>query len=489
MSWEILSNEQMAAADRITIESGTAGAVLMQNAAQAAVDIIQERYSPQKVKILCGPGNNGGDGFVIAKILKKLKWDVSVYGLVSKKQLKGDALNAASAYDDKVYEFSDLKISEDDLIIDAVFGTGFSGEFKEPASEIFEALSEISPDVIAIDIPSGVNGSTGAACRFAVNACLTITFCRKKFGHVLLPGKQHSHEVIVCDIAIPDEAVMEAGFDAFENNPEIFESYLGGKEMGGHKYSAGHAVVFGGAVMTGAALMAADAALHMGAGLCTIAGNASSADVYRSYKPNIMYEPIAHFEDFPAHLEDERRNVFLIGPGAGLDEPEDLKRAVLESLARAQDRQCILDADALSVFSDNPVQLFKALGPNCVLTPHEGEFKKLFPDLKGDKFSRARAACDESGAVIVLKGSDTVICAPDEKYSVINNNAPPALATAGSGDVLAGMILGLMARGIPAYMAACAGVFLHGECGNHYGIGLTAPDIINKIPEVLREFS
>lgn len=271
-----------------------------------------------------------------------------------------------------------------------------------------------------------------------------------------------------------------------ENSPDLWRACIKPKQPDQNKYDHGHALIYGGRLMTGAACLAAHAALRIGAGVVTIAAHNDAANIYRSYSPVFLYEPCDVPSSFIFSLRDHRRNAVLIGPGAGREEAGGLRQAVDDLCSMLPERPCVLDADALTVFEDNRFALYDALGPHCVLTPHEGEFRRLFPELAGAKTDRALEAARISGAVIVLKGAETVIAHPDGRV-VVNLNAPPTLATAGTGDVLAGLITGLLARRVPPFEAACAAVWIHGEAANLFGTGLIATDLIDCIPAVIKD--
>jgi ADP-dependent NAD(P)H-hydrate dehydratase / NAD(P)H-hydrate epimerase len=485
MAFEILNNQQMAEADSLVIESGVSGFDLMKRAGEGVADFIHIYYPGRNVLVLCGSGNNGGDGFIAAKKLQNGGHNVRLACLAPKDKLKNDALRAAQQWDGEIFPFENLTIDSGELIVDAVFGTGLVRDFIPPVKEIFEQIKNLNSDVVAVDIPSGVNGSTGESLSLTPHARHTITFCRRKIGHVLLPGREFSGTVHVVDIGIPDEVVEQVGSTATENRPHLWRSSLRRKTASCHKYDYGHAILYGGPRMTGAACMSAYAALRTGAGVCTIVANPDTADIYRHYMPNIMYEPIEALKDFDTHLADGRRNAVLMGPGAGQENRADLKR-LIESVCKRRDRKIVLDADALTVFADNPEVLYRMLRnrENVVLTPHEGEFAKIFPGIQGTKIERAEQASVLTNATIVLKGFESVIAAPGRK-SVVNTYSSPYLATAGSGDVLAGIIVGFIAQNVPVFESSCAAVWLHSEAARAFGPGLVATDIIELIPAII----
>ena len=486
MSHEILTSEQMQEADRLTIKAGTPSFSLMERAGAAVAEAVRTLYKGRKILILCGPGNNGGDGFIAARILKDKKFAVRVACLVRTDKLKGDAAQAAKGWKDIVIPFDKLVVGPEDVIVDAVFGTGFSGVLKNPVTDVLAQVKKTGNDILAVDIPSGVNGSTGEADPHTPQAIHTVTFFRKKLGHILLPGMALSGEVKVIDIGIVDKSLDKIGYACVENHPGLWKSRVKPKAAAENKYDHGHVLVFGGGRLTGAACMAAHAALRVGAGLCTVSSPIEVMNVYRAYLANLMVEQRAGTASFYSQMKDTRRNAVLIGPGAGVEDADGLRQTVLDVCRDG--RPCVLDADALTVFGGDPDVLLKALGPHCVLTPHEGEFSRVFPSLKGIKTERAAAAAKLANAVILLKGADTVIAAPDGRLAV-SVNAPPSLATGGAGDVLAGLIVGLLARHVPPFEAVCAAAWIEGRAASLFGPGLMATDLFERIPAVLQEFA
>lgn len=493
-AYEILTNEQMAEADRLTIEGGIDGYDLMLTAGKTAVDEISAHYAGRynRALVLCGPGNNGGDGFIIAALLEATGWIVRLAALKPAGELKGDAAKAAAEWSSDVLDFTSVQPETEEVIIDAVFGTGFSGALEPPVSALFTAINNrtAGSPVIAVDIPSGVSGSTAEASENALKAERTITFHRKKLGHVLMPGMGHCGKITVCDIGIKKEASDKAGFITTENHPAFWQKYLNAQDCGLNKYDKGHSVIFGGPMMTGAARMAAGSAMRIGAGLCTIIGHKEAADVYRAGAPHIMFSPWENYNGFiNAVTEDKRRNAVLIGPGAGLENAAGLREMIGRTLNKKYGKHCILDADALTAFKGHHETFYTILHENCVLTPHEGEFRRVFPHITtGSKLERAKEAARLSGAVVLFKGADTVIAHPDGRTSV-NVNGTPDLATGGSGDVLAGMITGLMAQGTEPFYAACAAAWIHGRAAQILGKGMIATDIPDTIPQILQEIA
>jgi ADP-dependent NAD(P)H-hydrate dehydratase / NAD(P)H-hydrate epimerase len=482
----VLTVEQMYEADRWAIARGTSGITLMEAAGKACADAIRERFDMCQVAVLCGPGNNGGDGFVIARLLRQEGWGVSIFLMGEREALQGDAGHMAHRWNGPVYSLTSDAIDNAELVVDALFGAGLSKDLEGIPRALAETAAEQGTPVMSVDVPSGIDGNTGAVRGTAFQANLAVTFFRKKAAHLLFPGRANCGEIIVADIGIEDEALAETEINLFENTPSLWQSVFPDPQQTGHKYLKGHAVsVSGGPSATGAARLGARAALRVGAGLVTVASPPNALQVNASHLTAIMLQRFEGAEGLTAILDDKRKNAVLIGPGNGVGaDTRDNVQAVLTSGAAT-----VLDADALTSFEAIPRDLFVAIdnyfaGP-VVLTPHEGEFKRLFPDIEGSKLERARAAAARAHAVIVLKGPDTVIASPDGR-AAINANAGPELGTAGSGDVLGGIITGLLAQGMPAFEAAAASVWLHGEAGAKVGRGLIAEDLPQQLPPLLQ---
>ena len=466
---ELLTPAELYQADALAVKGGITSLTLMENAGRAVAEEIVRRYGARPTLVACGPGNNGGDGFVVARYLKAWGWKVRVGILGERAELGGDAAGMAAKWDGVIK--AGIETEGVELIVDAIFGAGLSRDF--PAA-LADAVNGAGVPVVAIDVPSGLDGATGLPRGSSVNANLTVTFFRKKPGHVLLPGRSLCGETVVADIGIPASVLGEIAPVLVENSRPVLPQ----SSPLEHKYARGHAVVVsGGPLNTGAARLAAVAALRMGAGLVTLSGTRDALLVHAAHVTAIMLSDL----ELPQLLRDKRRNAVCIGPAAGIGPETRAKvHAVLESGAAAA-----LDADALTSFADDSAALFSAIsGRAVVITPHEGEFVRLFRDLppgSDAKHERARKAAKRSGAVVILKGADTVIAAPDGR-AAINANAPSSLATAGSGDVLAGMVTGLLAQGMGAYEAACAAVWLHGEAANRHGPqGLTSETLLDWV--------
>ncbi len=475
----LLDVREMGEADRLTVAAGTPGTVLMENAGASVARAIAKRWSLRPVTILCGPGNNGGDGFVTARHLVEAGWTVRLALLGPRDRLKGEARHHAERWSGAVEPLTPAALEEAELVVDAIFGAGLSRALVGPAAETLAAAARKGSQIVAIDVPSGVMGDTGGVLG-AVPAVLTVTFFRKKPGHVLLPGRLLCGEVVVTDIGTPPSVLHTIAPNTFENDPALWLAQLPHPEEGSNKYTRGHALISGGYPMTGAARMAARAAARAGAGLTTIAVSEIALPIYAAALTSIMVRPIAAPDNFDRLLADRRISAFLIGPGAGVGEETRVRALAMLGTGRAT----VLDADAITSFQDDPPALDRAIVGACVMTPHEGEFKCVF-DASGDKLLRTRTAARRSGAVIVLKGTDTVIAATDGR-AIINTNGPPTLATAGSGDVLSGIVLGLLAQGMEPFIAAAAAVWLHGAAATAFGPGLLAEDLPDLLPGVFQ---
>lgn len=479
--FEILTAEQMKKADLEAIAGGIPAIQLIDTAARGLADIIGKNYEPRPVLFLNGPGNNGADGWIAAQYLKDAGWDVRVACTVKKSELKHDAKQAAEKWDGEAEALnSNLSLKGNPLIVDCIYGTGYSGTLPPEIVTLFDKIRQRKLGVVAADVPSGMNATTGASSPGTLKADLTVAFCRKKIAHVTMPGKELCGKVRVAPVQIPDTTIAAQGSTVFENNPGLWLKDFPIPGPATHKYDRGHAVIYGGD-KTGAAKLAAAGAQRAGAGLVSIATRAETKATFDNFRASIMTQQWDTSEDFKSILRDERKNVVLLGPGAG--DPARLRESVETTLAF--NKAAVLDADVFTVFKDNARDLFTQLSPDKhVLTPHEGEFARIFGEMEGSKLERAWKAAKIANAVVVLKGSDTIIAAPDGT-AVINTNAPSTLATAGSGDVLAGLITGLMAQGMTPFMAASAGVWLQAETARNFGLGLTAEDIIHHIPQTL----
>src|SRR3954469_23579234 len=493
---EILTTAEMERADRLTIAAGTPGFALMLSAGQAVAEAAMDLVEQGPILVVAGRGNNGGDGFVAAAELAARGRDVSVILLCERDSLQGDAALAARGWKYPVPPFNPQAIGQAALIIDALFGAGLNRPVKGDPLEMIEAINANGAPVLAVDLPSGINGSTGAVMGAAIDAVETVTFFRRKPAHLLMPGRKHCGRVRVADIGIDPRVLAEIRPQTSEIVPESWRKSFPVPGIDGHKYARGHAVVVSGELAsTGAARLSARGALRTGAGLVTVATPRDALAVNAAALTAVMVRAIDTAIEFGEQLTDKRLNTCVIGPGAGVGERT---RDFVHTGLSAR-RSLVLDADALTSFADAPDRLFESIKtshgsdvdlPQIVLTPHEGEFPRLFSDISNkhpgrSKLERVRAAAERSGAIVLLKGPDTVVASPDGR-ATIACNAPPWLATAGAGDVLSGMIAGMLAQGVPAYEAACIGAWMHGEAAREAGPGLIAEDLPEVTPAVFR---
>jgi hydroxyethylthiazole kinase-like uncharacterized protein yjeF len=492
---------------------------------------------------LCGPGNNGGDGFVVARLLAEAGWEVEVYAYGNTDKLPPDAKTNLQRWQamgsvEPLHPSFEPSVRKVALVVDALFGTGLT----RPLNDLGLLLLDLHdvcaqsvgmraedrpvflPRIVAVDLPSGLCSDSGQALQgadfeglpkqleaSAAVADLTVSFHRAKLGHVLADGPGHCGRVITMDIGL-----RASSFQEYSIVRAVEVTGTGRLSKGaGHKFSHGHALILsGGAGRTGAARLAARGALRVGAGLVTLGVPGSAQMEVASQVTAIMLRRAGTADELAGVLEDTRINAVCLGPGLGIERARELVPVVLQSRAEARltengedvgrasaRRAVVLDADALTAFADAPEMLFGMLHETCVLTPHGGEFARLFPDIAAklaaqpapgpaySKVDAAREAAARAGCVVLFKGPDTVIAAPDGRCSVnaaVYDRAAPWLATAGSGDVLAGFITGLLARGFPAMQAAETGAWLHVECARSFGPGLIAEDLPEELPKVFR---
>ncbi len=489
-STELLTTAEMAKADRLTIAGGKPGIELMEQAGIAVADVIVDVAAGRRVVVVAGPGNNGGDGFVVARHLAARGYATRVSFVGDRGRLKGDAATAAARWSGPVDEAAPGQLADCDIIVDALFGAGLDRPVDGLPRAMIEAMNAAAAPVVAVDLPSGINGTSGAVMGAAVKAVTTVTFFRRKPGHLLLPGRLHCGEVTVADIGIPAKVLETIKPTTFVNSPALWGDRFPVPKPASHKYARGHAaIVSGGLSATGAARLAARGALRAGAGLVTLASPREALAVNAAASLAAMVWPVDGPNELAGFLADKRRNAIVLGPAGGVGQPmRELVMTALESAAAA-----VLDADALTSFAEEPTTLFSAIGRrenSVVLTPHTGEYDRLFRLIEDNnkvksKLEKVRLVARLSGAVVVLKGADTVVAAPDGR-SAIADNAPAYLATAGAGDVLAGMIAGLLAQGMSSFDAACAAVWLHGEAATEFGPGLIAEDLPEALPAVYR---
>ncbi len=488
---EVLTTSEMERADHLTIASGRPGFALMLSAGQAVAEAAMDLAEEGPIVVVAGSGNNGGDGFVAAAELAARGREVSVVLLCERDSLQGDAASAARGWKYPVLPFNPQALGKPALIIDALFGAGLNRPVRGEPEEMIEAINANGAPVLAVDLPSGINGTTGFVMGAAVRATETVTFFRRKPAHLLLPGRMHCGRVHLADIGIPRSVLGEIKPQTFENVPDTWHASFPVPRVDGHKYARGHAVVLSGEMAsTGAARLAARGALRAGAGLVTVASPREALAVNAAALTAVMVRAVDTPIEFGELIADRRFNACVIGPGAGIG---DRTRDFVHTAVAAQ-KHLVLDADALTSFAEAPDRLFESIkapaDPQVVLTPHEGEFPRLFSDMSNknpgrSKLERVRDAAQRCGAVVLLKGADTVVAAPDGR-ATIASNAPPWLATAGAGDVLSGIVAAMLAQGVPAFEAASIGVWMHGEGAREAGPGLIAEDLPEVLPAVFR---
>jgi hydroxyethylthiazole kinase-like uncharacterized protein yjeF len=476
----LLTPAQMGAVDQAAEASGLDGFGLMERAGSAVAVEVGARWPMRSVTVLCGPGNNGGDGFIAARHLMAAGWPVKVTLLGSLEALTGAASHAAGLWGGPVAPCSPECLDNAEIVVDAIFGAGLSRPLDGDALALIELLKARRIPTCAVDVPSGVDGASGLIRGAAAPADLTVTFFRKKPGHLLFPGRGLCGETVVADIGQSAALLCDIAVNTWENDPELWLEGYPWPQPEDYKYKRGEVLILGGETITGASRMTAHAASRAGVGMVTLAAPTKVWGLYAASLTNAIVHSIDGLPDFKALLSDKRRNAIAIGPGAGVGSAT--RQFVLASLATH--RATVLDADALTSFAEAPQDLFRAIVGPCVLTPHAGEFMRLFP-FNGDKLQRTRSAAKASDAVVVLKGPDTVVAAPDGRV-IINSNAPAQLATGGSGDVLTGFVAALLAQGMPPFEAAAAAVWLHGAAATDFGLGLVAQDLPNALPPVLQ---
>ncbi|MBZ9794217.1 NAD(P)H-hydrate dehydratase [Mesorhizobium sp. ES1-4] len=499
MSNELLSPSEMTEADRVAIAAGPLdGFGLMRRAGEAIAAVVLRRYpSATRVHVLCGPGNNGGDGYVAARILVGTGVAATIWASGVPKP-GSDAAYAAGECPVEPRPLADFTAEAGAVIVDALYGAGLSKPLSGDAARAVEIAARLALPVVAVDLPSGVSGDSGGVLGHAFRATITVTFARKKPGHVLQPGRELCGEIVLADIGITDDVVARIRPRTFENTPALWLGAFPIPEVDAHKYKRGHVGVFsGGPSATGAARLSALAAARTGAGAVTVLSPANAMQVNAMHLTSIMLGKADNAADIEAFIGERRPLAFVLGPGFGVGErARDFALALLSTRKEqgAAIDGVVLDADGITSFRDAPSNLFEAAAstgaPALVMTPHEGEFGRLFPDIADDKtlskLARARAAARRANATIIYKGADTVIAAPDGR-AAINSNGAPWLATAGSGDVLSGIVAALLAQDMPPFEAACAAVWIHAETGSRFGPGLIAEDLPLALVPVLRE--
>jgi ADP-dependent NAD(P)H-hydrate dehydratase / NAD(P)H-hydrate epimerase len=476
MKVELITPDEMRRVEALAPAHGVSLEALMENAARSVAAEIISRFPQRPITILCGPGNNGGDGFGVARLLDDLGWPVSVHFLGDFDALQGDALTMARKWTKAIRTID--QPFEGAVIVDALFGIGLNRDF--PA-DLAKRIAAAKVPVVSVDVPSGVDGLTGQVRNAAVKADVTVTFFRQKPAHVLRPGKDYCGEIVVTEIGLPHQAEAAAQHLLWINEKPKLPKH----SFDTHKYRRGGVVVWSGdALHTGASRLSALAAQRAGAGIVCLAGPRDGLMVQAHHVTSIVLHEASTSGELSTLLESKKYAALCIGPAGGVTEA--LRRLVMAGIAAG--KPVVFDADAFSVFEGHREILLRLTKQNkhVVMTPHDGEFERLFPEIAAkseSRIDRARAAAALAHAIVVLKGPGTVIAHPDGRAAV-QVGAPAKLATAGSGDVLAGLIAGLLAQGFDAFAAARAGVFLHSEAANSWPRDvMTAEDLLGMISD------
>ena len=456
--------------------------LFMEKAGYEVTKFIKENFKKkQSVIVLCGPGNNGGDGWIIARNLMDLGYYVSVYAFKDKKKYKGDALKASQKFKGKTKKISFFKLKKNALIVDAIFGIGLKRNVTGKLKKIFKLINSNNNPVVSVDIPSGISSDTGQILGIAIKANFTVTFHRKKMGHVLGNGKKFSGKLKVVDIGFSNGKMK-----AFckENSPDLWINYFPWKRSSDHKYSRGRVVVYGSQKeTTGATILSAQAALRTGAGSVKIVCSKSTLQIYSLKFPSVLKAEINDIRQMKKFLEKEKITSMLIGPGAGSNKKiREITKLILKKV-----KYVVLDADAITCFKNDLKSFYSLLDKNKIITPHMGEFHKIFPKIKKtiNSIDKAIEASKLTKSNIILKGANTIIASHDKKV-VINTHSSPELAVIGSGDVLSGLLVSLIGeKKMNPFIAGCAATWLHGDISKKFKRGLIAEDIVKGIPGAL----
>ena len=455
----------------------------MKNAGRETFKIIRGKFKKkQPIIVICGPGNNGGDGFILAKYLKNNGYKIEVYALFDKSNYKGDALKAVNAYGGDIKKISSLKIKKNSLIVDALFGIGLNRNIRGKLKKIFIKINKSKSRVFSMDMPSGISSDTGRILGCAIKADYTVAFHTKKIGHIINKGKDFSGKIIVADIGFAKKVMKKY---CLINSPNLWKKYFPVKKKSGHKYSRGSVVIFGGKKnFTGATILAAEAALRTGVGSAKILCSKDTLQIYSIKFPSVLKTEINSLDQLKIFLKKEKITSMLIGPGAGTHKKiKEITKLILKKV-----KYVVLDADAITCFKNDLKSLYSLLDKNKIITPHMGEFHKIFPKIK-KKLTNIDKVIDALKLIktnIILKGSKTIIASHDRKI-VINTHASPELAIIGSGDVLSGLIVSLIGdKKMNPFLAGCAATWLHGDIAKNFQTGLIAEDIVQGIPAALK---
>ncbi|MDH4152591.1 MAG: NAD(P)H-hydrate dehydratase [Nitrospira sp.] len=510
---KLITGAQMQELDRRTIGKARIPATTLMERAGAGVVSCMEQWmgtvSGKTITLVCGKGNNGGDGFVAARLLRRRHAKVRVLTMTPLSELSRDAASmyrqfvktagTSLVFPYRSKETAKALLQESDLVVDALFGTGLSSEVTGRYGEVIESMNEVNRPIVAVDLPSGLHADTGAALGQAVRAALTVTFGLPKVGLYQNQGIDFAGDIHLVDIGIPQPYV-----DAIESRitlitPQWVQGCLPRRKRSGHKGTYGHAGIIAGSIgKTGAAAMAAQAALRVGAGLVTVATPSSVNDILEAKLLEVMTLPMPETKarTFSRAALDRllafmaNRDAVAIGPGLSTH-PETVE--LVQALTTRLDRPAVLDADALNALTGRTALLASCKIPP-IITPHPGEMARLEAEatpqtVNRDRIGTATRFARERGLFVILKGARTVIARPDGAVAICPTGNP-GMATAGTGDVLTGMITGLLAQGLPSWEAACTATYLHGAAGDQAAaekgeIGMIAGDLLEQIPTAL----
>lgn len=514
LTQRLLTAAEMRAVEQETFDTGVSSFSMMEEAGHAVARFILVQiksksflFSP-KIGVLCGPGHNGGDGFITAFYLRKAGLSVEVACVGSWDTLKGDNAKAAEKWAGPIGTLEDLDLTSCAGLVDALFGIGLARDLEGSILACVtrvKAWHQVTPSswIVAIDIPSGVETDTGRIRGGAIPATHTVTFFRPKLGHVLFPGCAEVGHLHVAPLSFVAHDPTPSTHAACLNHPRLWEKEWPHLTWETHKYKRGYVVILSGVFpYLGATRLAAHSAARMGAGLVTLACPQSVAPIQATHLTHIMVASFENDQAFLKLLQERRWNVLVLGPGLeGSEETRERLKMYLNALILAQEkntrkkRHLVLDAGALTSFAgcaSQLGQLIRAQTGACVVTPHEGEWATLFSDPEqapslSSKVERARYGARILGAILVLKGPDTIVAHPEGRVLILEKGSP-WLATAGSGDVLAGFIAGLLAQGMEPFEAAAAAVWFHNEVAHDFGPGLVADDLYERLPVVLKRF-
>ena len=455
----------------------------MENAGYDVFKFIEENFTnKQSIIVLCGPGNNGGDGFVVARHLLERGYKTRVYTFKNTNKYKGDALKALKNFKGVTKKISFFKLEKNTLIVDALFGIGLKRDIKGKLKKIFKLINKSNNPVVSIDIPSGISSNNGEILGAAIKANFTLTFHRKKLGHILSYGKKFSGKLIVTDIGFSVKK-MKSRF--LENSPHLWIKYFPWKKSSDHKYSRGRVVIYGGKKeFTGATILSSQAALRTGSGSVKIICSKNTLQIYSLKFPSVLKKEINDICELKKFLSKEKITSMLIGPGSGSNK----KIMEITKLILRKVKYVVLDADALTCFKNDLESLYNLLDKNKIITPHLGEFHKIFPKIskKLSNIDKVLKATKLIKSNIVLKGPSTIITSYDKKI-IINNHSSSELAVIGSGDVLSGLIVSLIGKNkMSPFLSGCAATWLHGDIALNYGKGLIAEDMIKGISGALK---